>query len=63
MSHPSACGVSADDVAVLVHDDLAAVGQSHGIAAIADALEVAAAGVPDPGVERYYIAHRYRFQA
>lgn len=27
MSHPSACGVSADDVAVLVHDDLLAIGQ------------------------------------
>lgn len=36
MSHPSACGVSADDVAVLVHDDLLAIGQGHGIAAIAD---------------------------
>ena len=43
MSHPSACGVSADDVAVLVHDDLLAIGQGHGIAAIADALETAAA--------------------
>lgn len=42
MSHPSACGVSADDVAVLVHDDLLAIGQGHGIAAIADALETAA---------------------
>lgn len=43
MSHPSACGVSADDVAVLVHDDLLAIGQGHSIAAIADALETAAA--------------------
>lgn len=43
MSHPFACGVSADDVAVLVHDDLLAIGQGHGIAAIADALETAAA--------------------
>lgn len=43
MSHSSACGVSADDVAVLVHDDLLAIGQGHGIAAIADALETAAA--------------------
>lgn len=34
MSHPSACGVSADDVAVLVHGDLLAIGQGHGIAAI-----------------------------
>ena len=38
MSHPSACGVSADDVAVLVHGDLLAIGQGHSIAAIADAL-------------------------
>lgn len=44
MSHPSACGVSADDVAVLVHDDLLAIGQGHGIAAIADALDVGTAG-------------------
>ena len=43
MSHPSACGVSADDVAVLVHDDLLAIGQGHGIAAIADAFQNTAA--------------------
>ena len=47
MSHPSACGVSADDVAVLIHNDLGAIGQGHGITAIADALEVAAAGAGD----------------
>lgn len=44
MIHPSACGVSADDVAVLVHDDLLAIGQSHGIAAITDAFQNTAAG-------------------
>lgn len=31
MSHPSACGVSADDVAVLVHDDLLAIKAHNGI--------------------------------
>lgn len=45
MIHPSACGVSADDVAVLVHDDLLAIGQGHGIAAIADAFQNTAAGL------------------
>lgn len=39
MIHPSACGVLADDVAVLIHDDLLAIGQGHSIAAIADALD------------------------
>ena len=41
--HPPAWGFaqlgvcSADDVAVLVHDDLGAIGEGHSIAAIADA--------------------------
>lgn len=54
MSHPSACGVSADDVAVLVHDDLLAIGQGHGIAAIADAFQNTAAGASGhQGPQRY----------